>query len=357
MFKRVLIKAFVAIAVLCCWGCGEAKPTHFGEDAVPLRKKLDSYPQAERMLLGEFQAQVKPLQSIPVSAPVDGDVRFHIETTRAYLKKDTLWAEVAPEQIAGEEREVELTTMSERLRIEQELQGVERELERVEYMLADPALRDIPYGDRIAVTTNLLEQLHNEKVVLEEQLAASGLMERLAFEQNALRSRLTMPFDGELLVYLPVKPERKVIRVAANTPVGVMRDVSEILLYIIIRDPHIAGIPSDQLSIHFTRDSGKAFTASFRDTQITEAGEQDILIYRFNFKPEDVPQLVDLIGASLTCELWVDAAGPIRIVPKVELARMLGDTKSAAGWPEAVKRIWPQASIVYYGRSELGIRE
>ncbi|NNJ69841.1 MAG: hypothetical protein HKP10_00975 [Kiritimatiellales bacterium] len=318
-------------------------------------RSLAEFPVARRMLLGEFQAQLKPLISIPVTAPADGDILFHVTDTRTTRPKDSLWAEAGPEQIAGEERALELNRLNEELRLREELQHIERELGRVEYILSDPALRNMPVADQIPVSTNLVQQLRSERQLLREQVDACGVVEQLAFEQKVLRSRLKMPFDGELLIYLPVTPDRTVFRVAANTPIGMMRDVSELYLHIVIRDPQIVGIPPEQLTIEFARDSGAVYTGRFHDTQIAELQNQDVLIYRFGFEPDEAAGLVPLIGANLTCKLWVESDQTFHTVPKIEVAQMLDGKDAFSGWREAVEQLWPAAELLYSGRSHLGI--
>ncbi len=341
-------------------GCQKNRDTVDAETHTIEVRKLESFPLARRLMLGEFQAQLKPLISIPVASPADGDIRFHVTHTRQTLSQGTLWAEVAPEQIVGEEQALTLSTLKEKQDLREEIQTVERELERVTYMRADPSLRDLPYGDRIPVSHELVEQLRHEKTLLEERLAAAGQVERLAFEQKMLGSRLTMPFDGELLVYLPVTPERTTIRVASGTPIGLMRDVSDLLLHIVIRDPQIVGIAPDLLSVQFKRDSGSVFKWSFHDTQITQTGIQDVLVYRFRLAAEDLSDqvdLIDLIGANLTCDLWVESETKVRVVPKLDVARMLTEGETFPNWTEAVQSLWPGAELVYTGRTELGLAQ
>ncbi len=357
MFKRRSYQLLIAAEILVsAVGCGNrTDPDDTAAAKVMIVRDLAEFPTTRRMMLGEFQAQLKPLISLPVSSPADGDILFHVTESRVKLPKDTLWAEVGPEQIAGEERELELNKLNEQLRLRDELQNVEREIGRVEYMLSDPALRTMPVADRIPVSTNLVEQLRGEQRLLQEQLASCGMVERLAFEQKVLRSRLKMPFDGELLVYLPVTPERTAFRVAVNTPIGMMRDVSDLYLHLVIRDPQIVGIPPGQLTVEFTRDSGAAFLGRFHDTQIAELQNQDVLIYRFSFEPEDTRKLVPLVGANLTCELWVESEQEFHTVPKIEAAQMLEGKDSFSGWRDAVKALWPSAEMLYSGRTHLGI--
>ncbi len=340
---------------MCLVGCGEKeRPTVAGPEKVRVRE-LSSYPASTNLLLGEFQAQVKPLISIPVTAPSDGDIFFHVDKVRQVLPKGTLWAEVAPEQIAGEELQLELNTKNEKLRLAGEIQLAERELKRVEFMMADPSLKDIPYEDRVPLSTGVADQLKGELELLKRQLDACGVVERLAFDQKALRSRLEMPFDGELLIALPVTPERTTMRVAANTPIGTMRDISEIYLHIIIRDPQVVAIPPEQLRIEFKRDTGAVLSGFFHDTQILEMSNQDVLVYRFAFPTRNSAELVSLIGANLTCELWAESPSTFHAVPKLEVARLLAGNDAFAGWREAVSGLWPGAKLLFSGRSHLGI--
>jgi hypothetical protein len=349
--SRLLATGFL----LTLFGCGETASRKEAADEAVVKRELAEFPSATRMLLGEFQAQLKPLISIPVAAPTDGDILFHVDQPRQMLGKDMLWAEVEPRQIAGEERQLELNTRNEQLRLREELHNNALEIERVEFMLNDPDLRELPYADRIPISTNIVEQLRGERALLMEQLAACGEVERLAFEQKSLRSRLKMPFDGELLVYLPVSDMRAEFRVAANTPIGIMRDISELYLHIVIRDPQIVGIPPEQLSVKFSRDTGTVFNGRFHDTQIAELQKQDVLVYRFVFSSGFNAELATLIGANLTCELWVDSDRPFHAVPKLEVARMLAEKESYSGWPEAVENLWPYSELLYSGRTHLGI--
>lgn len=338
-------------------GCGDNAEPSADTETNATFKPVEAYPLTQRMMLGEYQAQMKPLISIPVAAPSDGEIAFHVSKTRLVLDQDVLWGEIGAEQIASEERELELQTHAEKLRLREDLQKVERELEQVEYMLAEPALRELPYQDVVPVSTNLIKQLRGECQLLEEQLAACGEAERFGMEQKNLRSRLVMPFDGELLIYLPVSPSRKKFRVAANTPIGIMRDMSALYLHIVIRDPQIVGIPPELLFVEYKRDSGVVFIGTFHDTQIAELQKQDVLIYRFAFDPKHAVELGSLVGANLTCGLWVKSDREFHSIPKVEVARMIDGKSGIPGWLEAIHELWPTARLLYTGRSHLGIVE
>lgn len=352
---NLTVLAVLTGTFLC--GCGDqSRQVDSAAETVPVRE-LAAFPSSSRLQLGEFQAQVRPLISLPVTAPADGDILFHVDRTRQNLAKGTLWAEVSPEQIAGEELEIELNTRTEQLRLREEIQQAEREADRVEFMLADPALQDMPYGDRVPLSTNLVKQLQGEVELLKEQLENVGIVERLTFEQKALRSRLVMPFDGELILALPVSAQRKTIRVASNTPIGTMRDISEIHLHLIIRDPQLVAIPPEQLVVEFKRETGDILTAGFYDTQIIEMSSQDVLIYRFGFAAEEVEKVIPLIGANLTCDLWVESDTAFHAVPKLEVARMLNGKDSFTGWREAATELWSSSRVLYIGRTHLGIRQ
>jgi hypothetical protein len=101
-------------------------------------------------------------------------------------------------------------------------------------MLNDPILRELLYEDQIPISSNLVEQLRNEWKLREEQLVVCGFVEQQNFEQKSQRSRLIMSFVGELLICLPISAE--------STPIGIMRDVSELYLHLVIHDPKIVGI-------------------------------------------------------------------------------------------------------------------
>ncbi len=355
MQNHFFYKILVMTLVLACMGCDKAASPEINMKPAVAQLQLSEFPSASRMLLGEFQAQFKPLITLPVVAPADGKIRFHIAKPRQMLSQDTLWAEVSPEQIAVEEREMELNTRNEKLRLREELHNLLLELERVEFMLNDPALRELPYAAKVPVSTRLVQQLREKRQLLEERLQVCGEVERLAFEQKSLRSRLRMPFDGELLVSLPVSEQRNEFRVASSTPIGIIRDVSELYLHIVIRDPQIITISPEHLYVEFKRETGKVFQGRFHDTQVTELQKQDVLIYRFAFSPDDIDELAALIGANLTCELWVNATREFHTVPKFEVARGLGGQGSFSGWHEAVKKLWPTAEMLYCGRTKLGI--
>jgi hypothetical protein len=354
--REITSSGFAFLVMLLVFpGCGNQAEPPAETEIYATFKAVTAYPLTKRMMLGEFQAQIKPLISIPVVASSDGDIQFHVSTTRLMLDQDVLWGEIGAEQIASEERELELKTGAEKLRLREDLQKVKREIEQVEYMLAEPALLELPFEDRIMVSTNLLQRLRNEYRLLEEQLATCGEAERFGMEQKNLRSRFVMPFAGEVLIYLPVSPSRKRFRVAANTPIGIMRDMSELYLHIVIRDPAMVGIPPEQLFVEYKRDSGRVYIGTFHDAQMTELQKQDVLIYRFAFSPAHTAELGNLIGANLTCGLWVQADREFHSVPKLEVARMLDGKRGFPGWGEVVQELWPTARLLYTGRSHLGI--
>jgi hypothetical protein len=134
-----------------------------------------------------------------------------------------------------------------------------------------------------------------------------------------------------------------------------MRDVSELYLHIVVRDPQIVAIPTHQLTVEFKRDSGESYLGAFNDAQVAELQGQDVLIYRFSFTPEIIPELMPLIGANLTCMLWAESDTEFHTVAKLELARMLGGNSAFPGWDEAVCSLWPSARLLYSGHANLGI--
>ena len=150
MHKFIATVSAVIALLLACAGCGDQQEPTDDTVASMAAKAISEYPLTRRMMLGEFQAQVKPLISIPVAASAAGDIRFHVSKPRQMLEQDVLWGEIGAEQIASEERELELKRHSEKLRLREEMQNVERELAQVEYMLADPALRELPSATLVA---------------------------------------------------------------------------------------------------------------------------------------------------------------------------------------------------------------
>lgn len=350
-----LISVFLFTTLVLCAGCRKGTQIITETPDTSHIREISSHPLSDRMLLGEFQAQLKPVISVPLTALSDGKIRFHVTQPRQQLKTDTLWAEINPEQLAGEEKELQLNIRNEKLSLRKEIQNTERELERLEYMLNDPILSELLYEDQIPISSNLVEQLRSEWNLLNEQLSVCGFVEKQKFLHKSQRSRLMMPFDGELLIYLPVSAERTEFRIAAGTPIGIMRDVSELYLHLIIRDPQIVGISPQQLSVKFKQDSGPIFHGHFCDSQILQIQNQDALVYRFVFPPEDIDQLTPLIGANLTCELWIQSDREFHVVSKIKLARMLGAKESFTGWEDALSSIWPKAKILYTGRSHLGL--
>lgn len=357
MIMQKNIYIFTVVLFALCAGCNKKTSSKKNETLTVTKCLLSEFPQSHRMLLGEFQAQLKPLMSIPVKASSDGTIFFHIFKPRQILKKDTLWAEINPEQLTSEEQELKLNIRDDQLKLREKLLTSEREMRRVEYMLNDPALRELPFADRIPVSTNLLEQLQGEHLLLKQQLDSCGKVKRLAFDQKMLRSRLKMPFDGELLIYLPISPDRKEFRIGANVPVGMMRDCSSLFLHIIIRDPQLVSIPPETLFVKFKRDSGAIFTGHFHDTQMAEVQNQDVLIYRFSFDKKNKAELLALIGANLTCELWVESSQKFHIVSKLKIAQMLKGNGSFMGWRSAIKQLWSDATLLYSGRTKLGIKK
>ena len=66
-------------------------------------------------------------------------------------------------------------------------------------------------------------------------------------------------------------------------------------------------------------------------------------------------ELSALIGANLTCELWVENEREFHVVPKLEVAQMLEGKGSFSGWRDAAEHVWPGANLLYSGRTDLGI--
>src|SRR5262249_13957701 len=77
--------------------------------------------------------------------------------------------------------------------------------------------------------------------------------------------------------------------------------------------------------------------------------------YYFEFPREKATIAARLIGANVSCDLWIDLPEPVRVVPKLTLVLHEPGAYQNRNWSSAVASVFPGAHAAVEGQTEIGI--
>ena len=79
------------------------------------------------------------------------------------------------------------------------------------------------------------------------------------------------------------------------------------------------------------------------------------VIYYFQFPTNDCSAAMRLVGADVSCELWLALAQPARVVPKLALVLHQPASFQNRRWSEGVAQLSPGAQVLVEGQTDLAV--
>ncbi len=323
-------------------------------------------------------------------SPLMGSLRVYATAPQTNLSAGILWAEFEPEIFAAErtaltdaERKLkdqeklqwEIEYPRKKMQLEQQIEEAERQVNYVKVLAGNTNMAIAAFG--FGGTSNLLRADALEKA--EENLrlmkqsmvylrstnfAAVGIdlagarteweRRNLEFKKQRAQSRFEMPFNGRLTVSLPLTEGVINYPVTAGQELGVARDLSSIRVRVVMENSAWSGLAPEKMRA-LILSGNELFEARFVYQKIERVQNREEPAYYFEFPPEKAANASRLIGANVACDLWIDLAEPVRIVPKFALVLHDPGAYQNGNWPNAVAAVFPGARVVVEGQTELGL--
>jgi hypothetical protein len=79
------------------------------------------------------------------------------------------------------------------------------------------------------------------------------------------------------------------------------------------------------------------------------------LCYYFQFPAGDAISAGSLVGADISCELWLGLGQPARIIPKLTLVLQQPAAFQNRHWSEGLAQVLPGAQVLIEGQTDLAI--
>lgn len=354
------------------------------------------YPLMEKMRLAVVPCRVLPKTSLVINSPLAGVLRLYVDRPQTNLPAGFLWAEFEPKILAAEaetlaeakqklhEREqmvYELELPKQKIKLAKEMEEARRQvalLESIHKLVATnatiaPTLINLTGLKDQAFKPEALQRVRDELNLMEENyryLCATNLMtlgidletqrlewkhRQLEFERQQNQARLKMPFAGQLNPSLQLAEGVTEYPVNAGQELAVARDLSVILIRVPLADPSWSTLPVEGLSALLNLPDGTKLIAPFGFKKLERFQNREEVVYYFQFAASDGVAAARLVGADVSCELWLGLSEPARVVPKLALVLFKPAAFSSRLWNEGLADIAPGATVLVEGQTDLAI--
>jgi hypothetical protein len=356
----------------------------------PASWNWEEYPPVNKMRLGVLSCLLQPRSTISVASPLTGLLKVHATAPQTNLPSGFLWAEFEPEIFAAEaksltealkkledretmEREVEFPRR--KMQLAKQIEEAERQLTWMRIVSTNKELTDLMFStgpNGGTLRPDSLRQSEMELRLLEQSMnylettnhAAMGVdlagqrtdweRRKLEFDRRRSQARFRMPFDGRLTLNIPLSDGVTDYPVTAGQELGVARDVSSIRVRVPVENVAWSGLPVDKLTA-VVRVGEEVFHARFSFQKIERAQNREESVYYFEVPDEQSAKAAKLIGANVSCELWLDLWEHVRIVPKLALILRKPDAFKNQSWAWALNELFPGTRLVVEGQTELAV--
>jgi hypothetical protein len=380
----------LVFACLLAVGCsrGARKPTAAGPPAWSWTK----YPPVERMRLATMPCRVLPRTSLNINAPYSGLLRLYVDRPNVNLKAGVVWAEFEPTMLQAEsnalaearakidERErllLELDLPNKKIELARKIDELQKQVKLMTLFATNPAIA--PQGlaltgvkDRslkpealaraeeelhIAQQTyQYLCQTNLQMLGIDFQSQRSDLQRRqLDFDRQQTQARLKMPFDGQLNPSLQLAEGVNEYPVNNGQELAIARDLSTILLRIPLADAAWSTLPTERLSAVVRLPNGARLEAPFAYKKLERIQTREDVIYYFQFTAERSAAAAQLVGAEVSCELWLGLVQPAHVVPKLTLVLHQPSAFGSRRWNEGLAQLAPGASLLVEGQTDIAV--
>src|SRR5207245_3505362 len=138
---------------------------------------------------------------------------------------------------------------------------------------------------------------------------------QLEFDRQQSQARFKMPFAGQLNPSLPMADGVTEYPVNAGQELAVARDLSVILLRVPLSDPSWSSLSVESLSALLNLPDGTKLVAPFAFKKLERLQMREEVTCYFQFPTNECSTAARLVGADVSCELWLALPQPARVVP------------------------------------------
>lgn len=351
------------------------------------------YPPAEKMRLATLPCQIIPKTSLTIAAPISGQLRVYIDRPQTNLPSDFVWAEFEPKVLNMEAAELaevrrkieererlfrEFELPKEKIKLTKEVAEARKQMMLLSLVATNPALANLAIGasgvkDGGILKSGSLEEARKELALMEENLkylsttnpAVLGIdiegarlelqRRQLEFDRRQAQSRFKMPFTGQLITSLQMAEGVTEYPVSAGQELAVVRDLKSVLLRVPLEDVAWTALPAPRLIAVLHLPDGTQLEAPFIYKKLERSQTREEVFYYFQFPFEESAAAAQLVGADLSCDLWLGLTQPARIVPKLALVMQEPSAFQNRHWNEGIAQILPGSQLLVEGQTDLAI--
>jgi hypothetical protein len=361
-----------------------------GEAANNTAWNWELYPPVTRMRVATLPCQFLPKSTITMISPLMGSLRVYATAPQTNLHAGYLWAEFEPEIFAAEETALkeaekklqdqeklqwEVEFPRKKMQLEQQIEEAQRQVDYVKVLTANTNMAIAAFGfgghsnllrpDALEKAEANLHLLRQSMSYLEStNFAAVGIdlagartdweRRNLEFKKQRAQSRFQMPFTGRLTISLPLTEGVVNYPVNAGQELGIARDLSAIRIRVVVENSAWSGLVPEKLRAQVL-SGNELLEAKFAYQKIERVQNREESAYYFEFPPEKAATAARLIGANVTCDLWIDLPEPVRVVPKFALVLHDPAAYQNRNWPSALSTMFPGARVLVEGQTDLGV--
>ena len=374
----------IALGVVILAGCFPRAVKETGRAAW----NWQAFPNEDRLLVAQLPTHAGPAITELLRAPAAGILHLTAGLDLGGpLLAGTIWARLEPADMAAEDEslrrlDAEIARRLQRY-VEIEKPGVlaqiERDLRAAEEAAAaaafaerepalftgerpalDPALRPAlssrQLGDALRALRERRDLVAAGDAALEpgdlQSLRAEGERRRLARDARARQSELVLPFGGHLVL----ADTRDGRTVTAGEAVALIADPARLRIRLRAASPLLLAVATSSLEAEITLPGGTVVRATFAASGFDSAAS-GFPVLSFD-APADAGMIAVLgaTGADMPARLFTKLPASARIVPKLLIAREDGTNALAAGWRDAVPRLFPGCRVIAEGRSSVAVQ-
>jgi hypothetical protein len=388
----ILMAIAAALPVGCSLESAKAKvqQTKTGDAAKTQVWSWEQYPPVTRMRVATLPCQLLPKSTISMISPLMGSLRVYATAPQTNLPAGYLWAEFEPEIFAAEDVALkdaekklrdqeqlqwEVEYPRKKMQLEQQIEEAQRQVSYIEFLSTHTNIAKAAFGfpgqsnllrpdalEKAMVNLHLLKQ--SMAYLQSTNFAAVGIdlagarteweRRNLEFKKQRAQSRFEMPFNGRLTISLPLTEGVVNYPVATGQELGIARDLSTIRVRVVLENSAWTGLQPEKIRA-LILSGNELLEARFAYQKIEKLQNREEPAYYFEFPPEKAATASRLIGANVSCDLWIDLDEPVRVVPKFALVLHDPGAYQNRNWSTALASIFPGARVVVEGQTELGV--
>ncbi len=385
-----MVCAAVCFLHIFMTGCTQ-KPAQ-ATPTLPVSWSWEHYPAVEKMRLAILPCRVMPKTSLTINAPLSGVLRLYVDRSQINLPAGFVWAEFEPKILAAEaealaevkqklqERErltYKLELPKQKYKLAREIEDARRQLVLLEGLTTNtviaPSLFSLVGLKDRSLSLENLQRARDELALMEENyryLCATNLMvlgidleaqriewqhRQLQFDRQQGQARFKMPFAGQLNPTIQLADGVSEYPVNIGQELAVARDLSVMLLRVPLTEASWSTLGSEQLEALLNLPDGTKLEAPFAFKKLERSQLREEVIYYFQFPTNHCSPATRLVGADVSCELWLALARPARVVPKLALVLHQPTAFQSRRWNEGLALLAPGAQVLVEGQTDLAI--